>query len=82
MDIRLTVAGDGNYDAYTLTDRARTVQLCGMTGSYIWTETDMPGTTPSDFWVVLTSADGTETIVFWQGGDAETVQYSAGGETT
>jgi hypothetical protein len=41
----------------------------------------MPGTTPSDFWLTVSSADGASSLTFWQGGDAQTVQYSSGGET-
>ena len=82
MDMSITVPGYGDYDTYTLADRDYADQLCAWAAKCAWTKTDVPGTAPSNFWVVLTSADGTETMAFWQGGVAETVQYTSGGETT
>lgn len=82
MDIGLTIAGDGAYETYTVTRRAYAVMSSALAGNYAWTETDAPGTAPSVFWVTFSSADGTASMSFWQGGDPETVQYTCGGETT
>ncbi|NCB51749.1 MAG: hypothetical protein EOM54_07710 [Clostridia bacterium] len=82
IDLSLSVSGGGAFGTYNIFDRDYGDRLCRIAEQYVWTKTDIPGTTPSDYWVTVDSADGTEALVFWQGGDAETVQYTADGETT
>ncbi len=81
MDVGLWISRDGDYNTYMTDSRWYAERFVVLISDYTWSETNMPGTTPSDFRITVSSADGSAAFTFWQGGDAETVQYTSDGET-
>ena len=81
LAVGLNIAGKA-YNTYTTDNRWYAERFVVLMNIYNWTKTDMPGTAPSNFQLTVSSADGSACFTYWQGGDAETVQYVDGGETT
>lgn len=81
LAVGLNIAGKA-YNTYITASRWYAERFAVVMNGYNWTKTDMPGTAPSSFQITVSSADGSAWFTYWQGGDAETVQYIDSGKTT
>jgi len=81
MTVTLHLANEGACNAYTVTDRWYAERFEVLMMSYEWTEIEMPGTVPSEYWLTAESSNGLNKMTFWSG-DAGMIQYDNGSTTT
>ena len=81
MTVTLYLANEGACNAYTVTDRWYAERFEVLMMSYEWTEMEMPGMMPSEYWLTAESSNGINKMTFWSG-DAGMIQYDNGSTIT